>query len=98
MGEADKLVHYNRIDCGFASRAHFKQWYKKDVLRLLDFCLRNRLSGWNILADHLKLNWVEMKIWKIIAKEEEIINYTDTSVDENDNVPYNDEMIMDTNH
>jgi hypothetical protein len=51
MGAVDKTDQMRGHFGGFASQSHFKKWYKKTLMAILDCMLLNALHLWNMSAD-----------------------------------------------
>jgi Transposase IS4 len=62
MGGVDKMDQMRSHFGGFASQSHFKKWYKKSLMAILDCMLLNALNLWNMSA-------------KKVAGREEICRY-----------------------
>jgi hypothetical protein len=54
MGGVDKGDQIRGHFGGFAAQSHFKKWYKKTVMALLDFMLLNAWKMWNMSAERIE--------------------------------------------
>ncbi len=51
MGYVDLDDYDKKIGGGFTARPHFKKWYKKGFLGVLDFMMVNGRVAWNMSCD-----------------------------------------------
>jgi Transposase IS4 len=56
MGGVDKGDQFRSHFGGFASQSHFKKWYKKVLMAILDCMLLNALNMWNLSVDKVPLH------------------------------------------
>ncbi len=52
VGGVDCVDQQIKCAGGFAHCAHFKKWYKRIFLGILDFMMTNGICGWNLYASH----------------------------------------------
>jgi len=63
---------------GFASKAHYKKWYKKAYFAVLDFVMSNAFFAWNMSAEDPNLNCLKVKKFSFYAAcAEEMTAYVD---------------------
>jgi len=89
------LIHYQQNMCGvdkgdqmrlhgggFARKAHFKKWHKKEAfLAIVDCMLLNSLIGWNLSSSEYRSNRRELKQHELYTwVAEAMMTYTDPSV------------------
>ena len=48
MGGVDRGDQYREHGAAFASKAHFKKWYKKSYFAIADFMTLNSFFAWNM--------------------------------------------------
>jgi hypothetical protein len=53
MGTVDRADQMRAHFGGFAAQAHFKKWYKKVIMAVLDCMLLNGLVLWNLSAEKI---------------------------------------------
>ena len=53
MGAVDKVDQIRKHFGGFAGQSHFKKWYKKTIMAVLDCMLVNGLMMWNMSAERI---------------------------------------------
>ena len=77
MFGVDKGDQFRMHGGGFSNKAHFKKWYKKTFLAILDCMLMNAVLAWNMAAteDSTKLHLARHDFMHIIA--EDMMNYVD---------------------
>ncbi len=71
MGYVDLVDYDKKIGGGFTSRPHFKKWYKKGFLGILDFMMVNRRVAWNMSCEipgiiRKKLN---NRMWRVCVAD-----------------------------
>lgn len=78
MDAVDRGDQIREVGSGFASKAHYKKWYKKAFFAVIDFMLLNSLFAWNMSAndDTLK-RLVVTKSAFYAALAEEMIMFVD---------------------
>jgi hypothetical protein len=54
MGGVDRGDQIRGLFGGFAAQSHFKKWYKKTVMALLDFMLLNAWKMWNMSTERIE--------------------------------------------
>ena len=50
MHAVDRGDQYRELGADFASKSHYKKWYKKAFFAVLDFMLLNSFFAWNMAA------------------------------------------------
>ena len=50
MGGVDRSDQYRERGSGFASKSHYKKWYKKAYFAVMDFMVLNSYFAWNMSA------------------------------------------------
>ena len=67
---------------GFARKAHFKKWYKKSFMAVLDCMLLNSLIAWNIAASDPDLKRIRMQRYEFYTWiAESLLHYKDRNVE-----------------
>ena len=80
MDAVDRGDQYREGGGGFASKAHYKKWYKKAYFAVLDFMLLNAFFAWNMAAEDPSLNRLKVKKFGFYAAvAEEMMSYVDTT-------------------
>ena len=80
MDAVDRGDQYREGGGGFASKAHYKKWYKKAYFAVLDFMLLNAFFAWNMAAEDSSLNRLKVKKFEFYAAvAEEMISYVDST-------------------
>ena len=72
MGGVDRGDQYRELGAGFATKAHYKKWYKKAFFAVLDFMLLNSFFAWNMAAEDPVLNRFRLpkdKYYAALAEE-----------------------------
>ena len=97
MDAVDRGDQYREGGGGFASKAHYKKWYKKAYFAVLDFMLLNAFFAWNMAAKDVSLNRLEVKkfaFYAAVAEEmtlyadgEEIDEDSDSSSEQDGHIP-----------
>ena len=87
MDGVDRGDQYRETGSGFATKAHYKKWYKKAYFAILDFMILNAFFAWNMSAEEEPtLNRWKVKKWQFnAALAEEMIAYVDTEQSEDAN-------------
>lgn len=85
MDAVDRGDQYREGGGGFASKAHYKKWYKKAYFAVLDFMLLNSFFAWNMAAEDDSLNRLQVKKFAFYAAvAEEMISYKDGEDEDSD--------------
>ena len=61
MDAVDRGDQYREMGAGFASKSHYKKWYKKAVFAVYDFMLLNSFFAWNMAAEDPSLKRFKIK-------------------------------------
>ena len=77
MFGVDKGDQFRMHGGGFSNKAHFKKWYKKTYLAILDCMLMNAVFAWNMAVkeDSSKLKLARHDFMHVIAQD--MMEYTD---------------------
>jgi Transposase IS4 len=75
MGGVDKMDQMRSHFGGFASQSHFKKWYKKSLMAVLDCMLLNGLKMWNMSAKKVKGREELARFRFIHVVAEELLRY-----------------------
>ena len=78
MGGVDRGDQTRLMGAGFATKAHYKKWYKKAFFAILDFMLLNSFTAWNMAVAEGDSTKYEMLKWEYYAYiAEELCSYKD---------------------
>ena len=78
MDAVDRGDQYRELGAGFASKSHYKKWYKKAFFAVLDFMLLNSFFAWNMATmTHNSGKYVVTKNEYYAVIAEEMIAYVD---------------------
>ncbi|CAB9519499.1 unknown protein [Seminavis robusta] len=79
MGAIDRSDQMRGHEGGFSQKAHFKKWYKKSYLAIVDCWLLNSLIAWNLSCGDAALHRRRLKrqqFYQYIAQS--LLNFKDT--------------------
>ena len=68
MGAVDKGDQIRLLGGGFAAKSHFKKWYKKCFMGILDFMMLNAYIAWNLTVEETGHRRRGGVIWKRQAR------------------------------
>ena len=79
MDGVDRSDQYRERGAGFASKAHYKMWYKKAFFAILDFMVLNSFFTLNMSAEEIE-DWLHVKRSDYYAAlVEELMAYVDNT-------------------
>ncbi len=77
MDGVDRSDQYRERGAGFASKSHYKKWYKKSYFAVLDFMLLNAFFAWNMSAEEVDGRFKLKRSEFYAAYSEELIAFID---------------------
>jgi len=96
MDAVDCSDQYRQRSSGFACKAHYKKWYKKAYVAILDFMVLNAFFAWNMSVSEVetRLKVKRSDFYAVLA--EEMIAFVDNvrgdDIDGHTNVPMVDPL------
>ena len=77
MDAVDRNDQYQERGSGFASKSHYKKWYKKAFFGIIDFMVLNSFFAWNMSIGEVenRLRITRAEVFAALSKE--MIGYVD---------------------
>jgi len=82
MDGVDRADQYREMGAGFATKGHFKKWYKKAYFAVMDFMLLNSFFAWNMsVAENPTMGRLKLKKWQFYSVvAHEMMTFVDDGV------------------